>query len=587
MISAKQDAALLTYFLLEIRRMGATVPYVTVTDYSRAILVALARAFSDCADLKHYLQRCYDIVIKNEKSTLPASYLRLDVSHVIKIVGNWECLRHLPNKIRQFYLRCISQAYKMQSLEELYSLLISLLVVALSEEIGYRDDDSVPAEKCLQVANNFIKGIHVEDFDVKHEMLNDFDIEETPLSWQKWSDDMYNKANDLALKSQNGNVINAFYNPTAAKKIKSLIQNLPLWTGIMRPYFKSGAEIATSSSVESLFAEYKTRLFKGCIPMRVDKFIISHLDYLDGRLRLDFASNATEQDIRTSPKQNETNSFDHSDSVLDETLSIINEKQLYNSTDTSDTKIDDSHDTKIDAKISDSSYSVSNESCCLNFKENWMGLTTKDVKKSGSIKKESYLDKCPEWDSIESQQVIFIPVVKNGNLCQPIKLKGETIMVRNTCAFDALLHITVHMIGMNPQYKRIVEAIDDCFFQIAIKIASRGKVTKNEYVERASFLVSLSLFQQAKYTRRFQSIDAMCNAAHLAEHVFLSVPSLERNKICTLCNYTNNRKFTAVSVNVDILLNKGLQHIQESINDTNSTKQTCPKCNNPCTIIEK
>jgi hypothetical protein len=62
----------------------------------------------------------------------------------------------------------------------------------------------------------------------------------------------------------------------------------------MRPYFKSGAEIATSSAVESLFAEYKTRLFKGCIPMRVDKFVVNHLDYLDGRLRLDYAANATE-----------------------------------------------------------------------------------------------------------------------------------------------------------------------------------------------------------------------------------------------------------------------------------------------------
>jgi len=89
MISAKQDA-LLTYFLLEMRRTGATVPSVTVTDYSRAILVALARAFSDCADLKHYLQRCYNIVIKNENTSLPSLYLRLDV--VVKIVGNWECL---------------------------------------------------------------------------------------------------------------------------------------------------------------------------------------------------------------------------------------------------------------------------------------------------------------------------------------------------------------------------------------------------------------------------------------------------------------------------------------------------------------
>lgn len=86
----------------------------------------------------------------------------------------------------------------------------------------------------------------------------------------EWSNDLYAKANTLALQSQNGNVVNAFYNSAAAKKIKGLIQDLPLWTGVMRPHFKTGTEVSTSSSVESLFAEYKTRFFKGCIPMRVN-----------------------------------------------------------------------------------------------------------------------------------------------------------------------------------------------------------------------------------------------------------------------------------------------------------------------------
>lgn len=165
MISTKQDAALLTYFLLEIRRAGATVPPVVITDFSRAILVALARAFADCADLNHYLQRCYHVVMENNEAALPGSYLRLDVSHLIKIGSNWECLRKLPKKVRQFYLRCIAQAYKMQSMTELNSFLSSVLVVTLSENIGYVDDTSVPAETCLQLANNCIKGVHVEDVD--------------------------------------------------------------------------------------------------------------------------------------------------------------------------------------------------------------------------------------------------------------------------------------------------------------------------------------------------------------------------------------------------------------------------------------
>ena len=67
---------------------------------------------------------------------------------------------------------CISQAYKMQYLDELQCLLSSLLVVALSEEIGHRDNESVPAEKCLQVVNKgvLLKVYTSEEFNVKYEV---------------------------------------------------------------------------------------------------------------------------------------------------------------------------------------------------------------------------------------------------------------------------------------------------------------------------------------------------------------------------------------------------------------------------------
>ncbi|CAL1672363.1 unnamed protein product [Lasius platythorax] len=176
--------------------------------------------------------------------------------------------------------------------------------------------------------------------------------------------------------------------------------------------------------------------------MRVDKFVASHLNYLDGRLRLDYAANAfpTSPDFETSPKQDEINVHEStSNSNIDE---VTDNSVTNNQIDTIST--DDSHSIKDYSKISDSL--SSNETCPLNFQENWMGLTERP--KKSHIKKESYLDKCPEWDSIESQNIVFIPIMKNGNGCQPIKLKGETIMVRNTCAFDAFLHCTVHMIGI-------------------------------------------------------------------------------------------------------------------------------------------
>lgn len=54
----------------------------------------------------------------------------------------------------------------------------------------------------------------------------------------------------------------------------------------MRSHFKRGSQIATSSFVEAEFSELKTRAFKNQLPMRIDKFVFRHLEYLEGRLLL-------------------------------------------------------------------------------------------------------------------------------------------------------------------------------------------------------------------------------------------------------------------------------------------------------------
>lgn len=166
----------------------------------------------------------------------------------------------------------------------------------------------------------------------------------------------------------------------------------------------------------------------------------------------------------------------------------------------------------------------------LNFEEDWMGLTSKNAKKYGKVKKKTYLDKCPEWGSVKSNDAVFIPIMKNSNLCQSVKVQDKTLMLRNTCAFDALLHVTIHIIGMNAEYKHFLQTIDDPFLRLAEKTATRGKISRNKYVERALILKSAALFQKSD-TRRFISLDTMCNAAHLAEHTHVSLLSLHRTKV--------------------------------------------------------
>lgn len=55
MISAKQDASIISYFLSEIVRAGAPAPRMVVADFSKAILIAIARVFANCVDLSNYM----------------------------------------------------------------------------------------------------------------------------------------------------------------------------------------------------------------------------------------------------------------------------------------------------------------------------------------------------------------------------------------------------------------------------------------------------------------------------------------------------------------------------------------------------
>jgi len=75
-------------------------------------------------------------VFSKYTSILPDCFIRLDVSHIIALVARWPCLRKKTSKIRQFFLRCICIAYQSDNLAEIETLLKSVLVVALSEEIG-------------------------------------------------------------------------------------------------------------------------------------------------------------------------------------------------------------------------------------------------------------------------------------------------------------------------------------------------------------------------------------------------------------------------------------------------------------------
>lgn len=157
MLSAAQDAVTITAWLLKILSNGIPVPRMTVCDFSQALLISISIAFAHKRDLRDYMQACYDLVTQKSQ-IVPATFIRLDVSHVVAIVCRWDCLkRHPLPKVRQFFIRAICQAYKMESLNNLEYFLEAVLIVAMSPNIGTFYEQSLESQIRHEYVSNVIK----------------------------------------------------------------------------------------------------------------------------------------------------------------------------------------------------------------------------------------------------------------------------------------------------------------------------------------------------------------------------------------------------------------------------------------------
>jgi len=121
----------------------------------------------------------------------------------------------------------------------------------------------------------------------------------------------------------------------------------------------------------------------------------------------------------------------------------------------------------------------------LNVGENWGGKITPDKEKT---KRPTYMDPFPDWDLVQSHKFVNMPLLRNGNLCDSIKLKNKYVCVRNTCAFDSVVQLLSHAIGKEKFYKNVIEDSQLPVLKLAQNILIHGKITVNDYKIRTNIL---------------------------------------------------------------------------------------------------
>jgi len=407
----------------------------------------------------------------------------LDISHIIATVTRWSCLKGKPPKIRQFFLRSVAHACQMTSFEEVQHLLKSTLVVALSQEIGRREDNTyLDSEIHLRYVNTIIKGsIEIEetndDEEIKFQMEEGEDL---ITSWTHWTESIIEDARTIASKSQDGDNVNAFFMPQIIKNFKILLKHVPLWTGIMRPIFASGESTATSSSVEAEFANLKCRVFDGQLPMRVDKFVLRHVEYLRGKLIL------ASDKINVHCEEN-THSF------------VTQENEITNISSNSISLPMNQEDLKKNNEITVDSHCDS-----WNETENWRGLhniKNTDNKSTSSDhpekqKKATYLDNYPDWDHLKSDVAVGIPLLKNGTICSSVCINKIHVVIRETCAFDSILQVVMYAFASYCAYKTAMMTADNPILTLAQDIIQSGKLCAKHYTLRGQILCATQFFKQ-------------------------------------------------------------------------------------------
>lgn len=144
---------------------GLRPPNEVVCDYSRALLAAISRAFCGRIGVNNYVNHTFKVLIGVEK-TIPETYIRLDVAHMIKIFCRIKCLAGEKNKyLKEFYVRGFRLLMTSEDLKTFETILEALFTVMLSETDGWINDVETPSERSRIYLLELIKGEKIDELE--------------------------------------------------------------------------------------------------------------------------------------------------------------------------------------------------------------------------------------------------------------------------------------------------------------------------------------------------------------------------------------------------------------------------------------
>lgn len=497
-LSEKQDMLSIYNWMANWVNKDHTPPNECICDYSKALLGAITRSFCNRKSLKDYNSMCFEYLIGNNFS-LPECYVRIDIAHIIHMLCRWKCLK-TRSPIKDFYVRCICQLIKAQSLNEFKKILEMIFLVALAETDGVNTNSTNTSAEDARIhlleyishgnvrdsdkyeENEYYKGINQEDtffFDEEsdsNDLLND---DSAPLSIQEWVNDIQNSA--IQKSKIVGDRLNAFYCPDLVKSLAKICVDFPLWSTVMVQHFKSPNSRPSSARVESYFSTLKTSILTNkTTRMRVDKFIITHLRAIRGDVKL---------------AAGKTNVLEKKESnITKQSFEMVKEQNMNDSYNNSEIDINSNSNSSDEEMKSNSSFNSTVSELEI---ENWNNKADQpSPKKSTKITKPSiYLENQPEIKTKQKMNKNVtkykVDLARNGSLIRSLfvdsKQNKTKCQIINTCAFDTLIQAISTAYIDSQEYAKYVNSNRCTTLQLGRRLVEQG-ANKIFYEERLKIL---------------------------------------------------------------------------------------------------
>jgi len=323
------------------------------------------------------------------------------------------------------------------------------------------------------------------------------------MTFKTWAQSILLECEELV---EDGDHENAQYIPAVIPFILKSLKLLPLWSNVMCKAFKFPVKLASSSASEASFNNVKHRIFKE-LPCRVNDFVQSHLDSLDGAMIL---HEANELESRIS----QTNREENIDSLMKEK----NKKSTFKKISDSRIAFQDARITYDDIALPSVVFEKVNEDEMVAV-ENWRGKG----KLKSTNKKRSYFSNDSNALYVDLNTQVnkkYLGIMINGSSkkmrCR--KINNNKIELLNTCAFDTLVQLFACAAMDSITFGNYIfdENKSGLFFELLRCITKNG-VTNKVYDLRADILYHL--FPHDELLRSIVRVGCHCHIREMINKV--------------------------------------------------------------------